>query len=89
MEKRVFKPTGSTDDVTSNATFIKRKNTLGEKSEPTELNLATDGEDHIDKLMAENAMNVMKSLKFREVFKHQFETQGFEELYQDDPIFVY
>ena len=43
----------------------------------------------ITKQVANEAMDVMKNLKFKEVFKTQFETQGFEELYKDDPMFIY
>ena len=39
--------------------------------------------------MADSAMDVMKNLKFREIFKNQFETKGFEELYKDDPMYIY
>ena len=39
--------------------------------------------------MAKNAMEVMKNLKFQEVFKNQYETKGFEELYKEDPMFLY
>lgn len=31
----------------------------------------------------------MKELKFKEIFRNQFSSKGFEEVYKDDPMFVY
>ena len=39
--------------------------------------------------MASNVMDIMKNLKFQEIFKMQNETLGFEELYKSDPMFIY
>lgn len=36
-----------------------------------------------------NAEGVLKSLKFKEIFRKQFDAVGFEKVYKDDPIFLY
>ena len=39
--------------------------------------------------MANNAMGVMKDIKFKEIFKNQFDQQGYDQLYGDDPMYIY
>lgn len=41
------------------------------------------------KEVRDTAVDVLKQLKFREIFKNSFETAGYEELFREDPVFIY
>ena len=60
--------------------MIIKKSTLSFKEEE-ENNIVKQNQHAMDKLMANNAMGVMKDIKFKEIFKNQFDQQGYDQLY--------
>ena len=89
MEQSVFKAqsSGFNDDTSRNSMVIK-KSTLSFKGEDDDIQVKQN-QHAMDKLMANNAMGVMKNIKFKEIFKNQFDQQGYDQLYQDDPMYIY
>ena len=68
LEDKVFQPVKSEIDLESQNSLLARQRTLSVEAQRIEKPEA------IDKVMANNAMDVMKNLKFQEVFKNQYET---------------
>ena len=73
MEQSVFKAQshGFNDDASRNSMVIK-KSTLSFKGEDDDIQVKQN-QHAMDKLMANNAMGVMKNIKFKEIFKNQFD----------------